>query len=355
MSMILTALETANPVPYVTQEEAFRFFDENVPLEPDVRALYRRILCEGPIAGCYVGVERYADAIDENQDRLVERFRVQGRAVAANAAQRALARAGLAAGDVDVLVVNTCTGYLCPGLSSYLAEDLGLREDVKAVDLMGMGCGAAIPNLECAAGILERSGREHALSVAVEICTATTFLGPDPGLIVSNCIFGDGAAAAVLRRSPEAPGSTAPQARLLDFESGLFPRYREDLRYRTEEGRLRNVLGKRVPVIGARTVEAVVRRLLRRVGLGSEEVNWWAVHPGGTAVLDCVRERLGLPPERLAHSYAVFREYGNMSSPTVLFVLQRILADPSCGAGQLGVVVSFGAGFTAFAALVAFE
>ncbi|MFW6259224.1 MAG: 4-(cytidine 5'-diphospho)-2-C-methyl-D-erythritol kinase, partial [Halochromatium sp.] len=90
----------------------------------------------------------------------------------------------LAPEAVDGLVVNTCTGYLCPGLSSYVAEDLGLRTDLRVLDLMGMGCGGAVPNWEAATGLLARSQCGPVLSIAVEVCTATIFMGPEPDLVV---------------------------------------------------------------------------------------------------------------------------------------------------------------------------
>jgi predicted naringenin-chalcone synthase len=105
------------------------------------------------------------------------------------------------------LIVNTCTGYLCPVLSSYIAEDLGLKTSIRFLGLMGMGCGAAISNLEGAAGMLARSGEGPVLSLAVEICSAAIFPSHEPELVVSNSIFGDGAAA-VLDLSREGPHAT---------------------------------------------------------------------------------------------------------------------------------------------------
>jgi alkylresorcinol/alkylpyrone synthase len=217
---------------------------------------------------------------------------------------------------------------------------------------MGMGCGAAIPNLEAAAGMLARSGEGPVLSVAVEICTATIFPSHEPELVVSNSIFGDGAAAAVLDLSRE--GRPGGLAQMVDFATGLFPQYREDLRYRTEGGRLRNHLTKRVPVIGARTVTEVASRLLARHGLSRNDIAWWAVHPGGTVVLTQVAKELELAPEALRFSYHVFENYGNLSSPSVLFVLREILDSGRPRPGQKGMLLAFGAGFSAFAALLEF-
>ena len=117
---------------------------------------------------------------------------------------------------------------------------------------------------------------------------------------------------------------------------------------------MRNVLTRNVPLIGAKAVAQVVRHLLDRHGLTMETIDWWVVHPGGTQVLNAVQRQVGLPPERLRFSYEVFRDYGNMSSPSVMFVLDRILREAKPKPGDTGLLLSFGAGFTAFAALVEF-
>ncbi len=352
MKAIVRSLATANPPMYVTQKEAFEGYDAYFNLAPEERELYRRILVDGPIKGRYVGMDDKRDACETNQDRLLERFLKFARLTCNQAARRALEDAGLAPGDVCGLVTNTCTGYLCPGLSSYLVQDLGLPTSLRVFDLMGMGCGAAIPNLECAAGAIARDACGPVLSVAFEICSSTIFMGPEPDLVVSNSIFGDGAAAAVLDSAPD--GDDSGLFRLVDFDSGLFPKHREELRYRSKGGRLRNVLSRRVPVIGARAVAHVAHRLLERRNLSPDEIDWWAVHPGGTVVLDRVADKLDLSRETLRFSYDVFREYGNMSSPSVLFVLKKILNEGKPRRGDKGLLLSFGAGFTAFAALVEF-
>jgi len=420
MNAVLSALATANPKRYATQAEICAFLEAHFPMQPAERQLYRELLLEGPIRGRYISVDVDEEICSQDADRLNARFARHGRRIAAQAARTALDRAGLTAGQIEGLIVNTCTGYLCPGLSSYLVEDLGLPAQTSVLDLMGMGCGGALPNLEAACRMIQSGARRTVLSIAVEICSATFFLGPDPDLIVSNSIFSDGAAAAVLAcsvparasrstgilpvsgfpnaidrvRGPSSmgvpplkiqheqdtrathgrdahatktPGGGVPDEpsvvalpaahghlRFLDFESVTLPRYREQLRYTTQGGRLRNVLTRSVPVIGARAVSQVVHRLLERHGLTTEAIDWWVVHPGGTQVLDAVQRQVGLSPEQLRFSYEVFRDYGNMSSPSVLFVLDKTLREARPPAGATGLLLAFGAGFTAFGALVEF-
>jgi predicted naringenin-chalcone synthase len=348
MRAAIRSLATANPPLYVTQKEIFAAYDTCFQLEPDERDLYRRLLLEGPIRGRYVAMDDLREVLQNQQDQLIERFERFGRSMAAEAGRKALLEANLKPEAIRTLVTNTCTGYLCPAMSSYLVEDLGLNDSVRVFDLMGMGCGGALPNWECAAGTLGCGS--PALSVSFEVCTATLFMGPAPDLVVSNCIFGDGAAAAVLDQD-----DTSCLLGVLDFETGVFPKYREALRYRWQDGRLRNTLSPRVPLVGARMVHQVAERLLKRNRLHQDQINHWAVHAGGTAVLDRVAETFGFEGDQLQASYDVFREYGNMSSPTVLFALRRILDLTKPRRGDLGLLMAFGAGFTAFAALGRFE
>jgi predicted naringenin-chalcone synthase len=359
MKAILSALATANPRRYASQEEIYHFMASHFAMEQSEQELYKRLLLDGPIRGRYICVDEDEEICSQDPDFLIARFERHGRRIAGQAAQKALDQAGLDPSQIEALIVNTCTGYLCPGLSSYLVEDLRLPAHTSVLDLMGMGCGGAVPNLEAGCRMIQSGARKTVLCLSVEVCSATFFLGPDPDLIVSNCIFSDGASAAILQA--DLNGDTVPRCSMppatgllefLDFESVTLPTYREQLRYTTQGGRLRNVLTRNVPVIGARAVAQATARLLERHNLTRDDIDWWVVHPGGTQVLAAVERRLGLTSETLRFSYEIFRDYGNMSSPTVLFVLDRILREADPRRGDRALLLSFGAGFTAFAGLV---
>ena len=347
MTAVVRSIATANPPLYVTQEQAFECYRELFDLAPEEQELYRRILLDGPIRGRYVGMDDTREAAIDDRDALHGRFLKFGRAMAAKAARKALETAQIEPRDIRALVTNTCTGYLCPGISSYLAEDLDLSDSIRVFDLMGMGCGGVLPNWDCAIGALRYGG--PVLSVAFEVCSATLFMGNCPDLVVSNSIFGDGAAAAILDRE-----GTAGILRVLDCESGISPSHREALHYRWENGRLRNVLSRRVPLIGAREIHKVAMRLLQRNGLGTADIRHWAMHPGGTVVIDRIAQKFGIEHDLLIPSRNIFAEYGNMSSPSVLFCLKEILEKTPPEPSDLGLMLTFGAGFTAFAALVEF-
>ncbi|MEI6147965.1 MAG: 3-oxoacyl-[acyl-carrier-protein] synthase III C-terminal domain-containing protein [bacterium] len=353
VQVILRIPATANPPLYVTQQEAFDFYVAHFDLSDESKTLYRKLLVNGPIAGRYIGMDRKEDACETNPDRLNARFGKYARQTGALAARQAMDAAGLTAADLGGIVVNTCTGYLCPGLSSYLVQDLGLPSAVRTLDVVGMGCGGALPNIVTAAALLAATGGRPWLSVAVEICSATLFMGADPALIVSNCIFGDGAAAVVLQDEARV-ARAGGLMRFIGSASSLHPEYREQLRYRQEGGRLRNVLTPRVPVIGAKLAGEALDTLLQQHELSRQDISWWAVHAGGTVVLDQVGRDLGLDARALQYSLKVFRTYGNMSSPSVLFALREILEQGRPKAGDKGVLLSFGAGFSAHAVLVEF-
>ena len=196
MKTVLQAIGTANPRRYATQQEFYDWLVGHFPMAPDEQELYRKVTLEGPIEGRYYGVDFDEQGVQVTPDALISRFQKHGTLIAVQAATNAMKEAALTPRDIGGLVVNTCTGYLCPGLTSYVSEQLGLDPATKIFDVMGMGCGGAIPNLECAAGILARNPTKPVMSIAVEICSATMYMGPDPDLVISNSIFGDGAAAA---------------------------------------------------------------------------------------------------------------------------------------------------------------
>jgi len=351
MTAVIKSLATANPAKKVTQERVYKFLSSRFELESEENRLYKKILLDGPIKTRHFGLEEDEQILLRDQDQLIERFLKYSRLIATQASQKALRQAKLDPKDVDCIIVNTCTGYLCPGLTSYLAEDLCLSRSVKVIDIAGMGCGAAIPNLECAARIAT-SDNLMVLSVAVEICSATFFMEPDPDLVVSNCIFGDGASAAIVTRTKN--NDSGRIVALQDFESLVLPKERDALRYRSIQGRLRNTLAKKVPIVAARGVKEVVSRILERNRLVPKDIAFWAVHPGGSLVLERIHKELKLPAGALDFSYQILRNYGNMSSPSVMFVLERILKEAKPKRKQKCLLLSFGAGFTTFAGLVEF-
>lgn len=336
--MYLASLATAVPPRSFTQEECWQAMQRGGLLErlqPRSAALLDKVLNGGTS-----GIERRHFAVDEIEplfsrgaQRLNEDFERAAPGLAAAALARALERAGLDAGGIDALLVCTCTGYLCPGVSSHLAERLGLRADAHLADLAGLGCGAALPMLRAAHGLLAARPDAVVATVAVEICSAAFYIDDDPGVLISLCLFGDGAAAALWR------GTGA----LGDWQAGHFqslhqPEHREKIRFVNAGGHLKNKLHRDVPELAAAAVSA----LFERRGALPDQV---LAHSGGRDVIEALERAL---PFSLNETRAVLRGHGNMSSPSVLFALEQRLAANRVDDRRLWLT-SFGAGFSAHA------
>ena len=295
----------------------------------------------------HLAVAALAEVFTIEPNTLAQRFVDNAPALAGLAAERALAQAGLEPGDIGAIIVSTCTGYLCPGLSGYVVEGLGLRRDVQAFDLVGQGCAAALPNMQLGRALLGSGAAEHVLSVCVEVCSAAMYLDNDPGVLISACLFGDGAGAAVLSKAPRDGG---PRIAWKDSMSLMEPDEREALRFQQRDGMLRNILTRAVPSLAAEHAQSVLDVVLERAGLEIGDIATWILHAGGRDVLVAMERRLGLSSQDLRYSAAMLREYGNLSSAFVYFVLEAALADKAPPGWWW--LSSFGAGFSCHGALL---
>jgi alkylresorcinol/alkylpyrone synthase len=303
------------------------------------------------------------DSIDEvfriDPNTLIQRFQAHAPALAAKAAENALARSSLLPRDIGAVIVSTCTGYLCPGLSGYVIERLGLRADVQAYDLVGQGCAAALPNLQLGRALLVSGACENVLSVCVEVSSAAMYLDNDPGVLISACLFGDGAGAAILSRTaapapaPVSPSASAPAARVIewiDSTSLIDPGKRQALMFEQRDGMLRNILSRAVPVLAAEYARRVLDTVLERAGLHVADIRAWIMHAGGRDVLLALERKFGLEAQDFRYSAAMLREYGNLSSAFIYFAFEAALADDA-PAGWWWLS-SFGAGFSCHGALL---
>ena len=351
--MFIIGIGTATPPQRYSQAECWKALQEAAPfhkLNRRSKAILKKVLTgENGIATRCLALGKMEHAFDLTPDTLHARFIENAPALATAAAERALAHSKTKPREVDAVLISTCTGYLCPGLTSYVGERLGLRPDVLALDLVGQGCGAAIPNLQTAQSLLAAGNCARVLSICVEVCSAAFYLDDDAGVLISACLFGDGAGAAVL--SPSANGGR--RVKWKSSGSLLKPADRNCLRFEQKNGMLRNILTPEVPALVAQHVGTVFDSALARAGVARSQINGWVFHPGGRDVLLALRERFQLSDHDVRWSRSVLREYGNMSSPSVWFVLQAALADGV--PGGLWWMSSFGAGFSCHGALLEVE
>jgi predicted naringenin-chalcone synthase len=290
----------------------------------------------------HFAVDDPLELVDEDPDRRIERFTMRSIELSAEAITKALGRARIGVKDVSGIVVNTCTGYICPGISTYLIERLGLSRSIRAFDMVGSGCCGAVPNLQAAEGLVKPGG--VVVSVSVEICSATLQMDNDLSLILSNALFGDGAAAAVLWDRPAGWELIASATRYV-------PEQRETIRYVHKRGQLHNQLSLKLPDLVRKAAAEVVAEVLKARSLAVADVKHWALHTGGEKIINAVRDGIGIPEERLAATRKVLSEFGNMSSPTVWFVMDEIGRN-GVAPGEWCVMAAYGAGLSAHAVLL---
>jgi predicted naringenin-chalcone synthase len=339
------AWSVAVPPFCLKQAEAENFLMENygADMSPRARKVLGKVFNHPSVQKRYFGFEQPAELVRENPDSRMERFTRESLKLSVEATRGALSQAGLHKDEISAVVLNTCTGYICPGLSTYLVEALNLKRGTRTYDLVGSGCGGAIPNLQLSRSLLKDFPEGKILSVSVEICSATFQMKDDLSLIISNAIFGDGAAAAILWNQPRGLS-------LIDSVSHHVPEYREDIRFVYKDGQLHNQLSSRLPELAGKAVGTTVNDLLRQNSLRREDISHWVIHPGGENIIAAVQEELGLSAAQIHPTRNVLANFGNMSSATVWFILDHIRE--SIKPDEYMVMLAFGAGFTAHAFLL---
>jgi predicted naringenin-chalcone synthase len=282
----------------------------------------------------------------------MRRFVSEAMPLGKEAMAAALADAGLAAADVGLLTVVSCTGYATPGLDILLARDLGMSDAVQRLHIGHMGCYAALPGLGATADFVTARSKPAVMlcleltSLHVQPTTETARSGAPTGedlqQMVAHALFSDAAAAVVL--APDQPGYE-----VVDVVARTDVSTADHMTWDVTDLGFKMGLSPRVPDVLGRHARPVVTELLGRHGLGIADVEGWAIHPGGRKIVEVVGEVLELSEAQLAPSYDVLRDAGNCSSATVLLVLERM---PEVAAGGWAVAMAFGPGLTLYATLL---
>jgi predicted naringenin-chalcone synthase len=331
---IIQGVETANPPLCLTQQEVLDLVMDTMKPSDRALGLYKRFLLDEGISQRYFAWDNPRNLLNESVDEKMRRFEHWAVHLSVEAAGKVLQKCQYKPQDINAVFVSTCTGYLCPGLSTYISQKLGLPDNIYTLDLVGLGCTGAMPALRSADDYLVRYPDSTVLVVAVEICSAATHWAEKPELILSNSIFSDGAAAVVLTNREKVPG-----LHINNISSVLWPQFRDAVRFKYLDDRLCNVISPKVPEIAAQAINVLYK-------LPSQNNSHFAFHSGGRKVLDAIQERLKLSDDDMLPSRQVLREYGNMSSPSVLFVIKSILKKELKDKHSV-IGFSFGAGFLA--------
>jgi predicted naringenin-chalcone synthase len=288
-----------------------------------------------PGAPCFYPVAEGATASDPGTAARMRLWRDAAFGMAERAAAEACARAGIGPEEVTHCITASCTGYESPGIDAHLIERLGMRRSCRRLNVGHMGCHAAVNALASARDAVLAEPSARVLVACTEVSSAHFQRSSRMDRLVANAIFADGCAAAVV-----AAGATG-EREVAATHTVLIPGTADEMRWTVGDHGFEMTLGARVPDILREHVGAWVREALAAHGLRTTDVGGWAIHPGGPRVIDAVCEALELPAGADAHSRAVLRDHGNMSSATLLFILGRMRA---AGVPAPWVGLAFGPG-----------
>lgn len=332
-------------------ESYIRFADRILP-DRRTRALFRRMVQRAAIDHRYSTLEtsdRPEHGIDRNGFYQPGRFAGTGarmahfEAHALGLAERGVEALGLDEDPMSIthLVVASCTGFTAPGLDQQLVERLGLNPSVERTLVGFMGCAAAVNALKVAHHIVRSEPSAKVLVINLELCTLHLQETPDLEMLLSALLFGDGCAASLVSARPEGLA-------LKDFRVVTIPDSNDLITWRIGDSGFTMTLSGEVPTQITRALRQEVMRnddqgILR--GQAADEYDLWAVHAGGRTILDAVEQGLELGPQALRRSRDVLREFGNMSSATLMFVLRRMMQDTR--APSQGLAMAFGPGLVA--------
>ncbi|HET7885262.1 MAG TPA: type III polyketide synthase [Bradyrhizobium sp.] len=255
------------------------------------------------------------------------------------AASKALRDAALAAADIDTIVTVSSTGIATPSLEARVARRLGFRSDVSRVPVFGLGCAGGVSGLSIASRLAQARPGSNVLMVAVELCSLALRLDElTKANIVATSLFADGAAALVVR------AGDGGQTQIEATGEHLWPNTLDVMGWSVDPLGFGVILRRTVPEFVATELKPALTQILARMDLGVADIDKFICHPGGAKVIEAIEGAMSLDQGTLEHERGVIADYGNMSAPTVLFILERTMAR---GLPQRSLVTALGPGFTA--------
>jgi len=288
----------------------------------------------------------------ETQGELLAKHRTLAIDIGSTAIRNCLDAINKRPEDVSYICCVTTTGFLSPGLSARIAKNMGLSRRCTRLDVVGMGCNAGLNALNAVTGWTRANPGKLAIMLCVEICSAAYVMDETMRTSVVNSLFGDGAAAVALMADEACPTAETPV--ILKFNSRIVLDAIEAMRYDWNEhhGKFSFFLDPDIPYVVGANVESTIAELLEDTGLRRSDIMHWIVHSGGKKVIDAVRVNLGLSAHDLRHTSEVLRDYGNLSSGSFLFSLQRLFWEKAPAPGDYGIMMTMGPGSSIETALI---
>lgn len=357
----VTGVGTAFPEKSYTQQEMIKIFNLQNPV-------VNKLIGSGHIQKRHLYLDKIdsktGTLIDESHKELREKFIYGVLDIGVKAAENALINSQTEAKDVTNLIAVTSTGFLVPGVSSIISKALGMSDSLHRQDIVGMGCNAGMSALYSAAQSVKATPNQVTLVVCVEINSASYIKDETIRTGIVNSLFGDGAAALVLKgkdalqtaKSTATTKAKHPLFSILDFESFTIAEQSGAMRFDLDEVQNKQsfFLSKDIPFVIGANMNTPVKRLLKRASLKKEDISHFVMHTGGKAVIDGAAKSIGLTEHQVRHTRSVLRDYGNISSGSFMVSLERFYEEGVVKNQDLGLLIAMGPGSTIEVALVEF-
>ncbi|WP_051718662.1 type III polyketide synthase [Hymenobacter sp. IS2118] len=366
MPSYLGAIGTANPVHRIAQSQIADFMAQALAFGDDEKRKLRALYRVSGIEHRYSVLPDYGRANGDytffpntptlepfpSVGQRMAVYRREALPLAIEAVRHCLHQVpDIAPASITHLVTVSCTGMYAPGLDIELVQALGLKSNVRRTCVNFMGCYAAVNAVKLADAFCRADAEARVLIVSVELCTLHFQKSPEEDHLISNALFGDGAAACLVQAAPLPNG--APSLALQGFHCGLEPDGHDDMAWHINDFGFEMTLSGYVPKLIQRGIRSLTDGLLSSLPVQLADIRHFAIHPGGRKILETIETELGLTRDDNRHAYRVLRDYGNMSSATVLFVLREVLAHATpADHGAPVLSFAFGPGLTMEAMLL---
>ncbi len=342
-------LSTHVPAARYTQQQIFEQFVAFQQVTDRRAKAMQMIFKRAGVAFRHLVVPRDYFAVERTTQERNEVYMKESISLGMETISHALQTAGCNADDVDDFIIVSCTGFSIPGLDLHLAGRLMMRPDLRRTNILGMGCYGAFPALNRAAEAVRANPDRLILVLCIELCSLHMQIDDLAENVVSSALFSDGAAAVLL--GPEGQ-STPHLPRIIGGATCCDYTTLEHMSFTLTDHGFRMYLSSYVPDLLSSQVKAFVDQFLGEHGLSRRQVRMWGIHPGSTKIVEYVQKQLALTDTQVESSHHVLNEYGNMSSVTILFVLEHMVRCQQPTPGDYGVLLAFGPGLTMEALLL---
>jgi alkylresorcinol/alkylpyrone synthase len=342
LDVSILSIATANPEYRVNQRDAWKGAKAVFPHLASMEALY----INTGIETRYSCVPPDWCKIPHSWEERTEVYQQHALALLEEVAVKAIGEAGLSVTDIDMIVLNTITGLSIPSLDAKLINRLRFRPTVERLPIFGLGCGGGVGGLARAAQLARGSPGANILFLTVDLCSLCARPNdPSVAMFVSAALFGDGAAAIVLRAGADPVEPTGNRPLITAVGEHCWQNTEHIMGWDIKSDGFGVVLSPELPALMRHALRPAVDNFLDRHGLSLGEFEGFLLHPGGRKILETAEHVLDIDRNLVAHSWAVLRDYGNMSSVTSMFVLDRAVRSENKGQHLLA---AFGPGFSAY-------